>query len=245
MALMQQSPNPKPSASPTERRRRAPLWWLALGASLMIGLIALQALQVGATMGYWQHRQAYVVYHLTELASAVDDYRSATNAYPPDLTTFIAWSRATAKPGEAWWDVRGSGLITDSWSHPVVYARSSSGYTLTSYGADGQPGGVGMDQDLVIDQTHGLQRGSIGDRSLTWQQILTPHQPHDGDGDWTMLIGPLVAALLTFAVVALASRTRSDPIVRWLKLIVTTLVLLGFSACFSALIGLADIVKWH
>jgi len=39
---------------------------------------------------------------------------------------------------------------TTVYRHPVEYERTDSGWKITDYGADGKPGGIGLDTDLVI-----------------------------------------------------------------------------------------------
>ena len=38
---------------------------------------------------------------------------------------------------------------TDPWNNPIGYTIDGNGWTLTSYGSDGAPGGVGTAADLV------------------------------------------------------------------------------------------------
>ena len=38
---------------------------------------------------------------------------------------------------------------TDPWGNPYTYERRAEGFTLTSYGADGAPGGQAEDADLI------------------------------------------------------------------------------------------------
>jgi general secretion pathway protein G len=39
---------------------------------------------------------------------------------------------------------------TDAWGGPITYRRTADGYTLTSLGEDGKPGGDGDDTDLIV-----------------------------------------------------------------------------------------------
>jgi len=39
---------------------------------------------------------------------------------------------------------------TDAWGGPITYQRTVDGYTLTSLGKDGKPGGDGEDTDLIV-----------------------------------------------------------------------------------------------
>lgn len=38
---------------------------------------------------------------------------------------------------------------TDGWNRPLIYAHAENGFTLTSLGRDGNPGGSGDDADIV------------------------------------------------------------------------------------------------
>ncbi|MCX6379232.1 MAG: type II secretion system protein GspG [Armatimonadetes bacterium] len=39
----------------------------------------------------------------------------------------------------------------DAWNRPIIYTKAGTRYTLTSYGMDGKPGGVGLDTDFTLD----------------------------------------------------------------------------------------------
>ena len=50
-------------------------------------------------------------------------------------------------------------LPKDPWGNPYVYLlEGSSDFSVTSYGADGQPGGQGDDEDLVLRSPHREQQ---------------------------------------------------------------------------------------
>lgn len=46
--------------------------------------------------------------------------------------------------------IRTEAQLKDSWSRPFVYKPDGSGFTISSLGADGKPGGAGADRDILV-----------------------------------------------------------------------------------------------
>jgi len=69
---------------------------------------------------------------MQEAVDALEDYRDANGTYPGQLADL---------PG---------GPYLDAWNRELVYGLPGTGndYDLVSYGADGQPGGEGVDADI-------------------------------------------------------------------------------------------------
>ncbi len=40
--------------------------------------------------------------------------------------------------------------VLDAWKNPVVYERHENGWSITSFGADGKPGGIGLATDMIV-----------------------------------------------------------------------------------------------
>ena len=72
------------------------------------------------------------------LAARIERYRNETGLYPDDAT----WQQ---------W-VTGSDAVEllDPWRRPYLYAVNARAFSITTYGADGQPGGTEEDGDLTI-----------------------------------------------------------------------------------------------
>jgi Type II secretion system (T2SS), protein G len=79
---------------------------------------------------YPEQRQTWET--MQEVVPLLAAHYSANNAYPPDLSSL---------PGAP---------FLDAWGRPLVYLRPGSGndYDLLSYGADGAPGGEGLEADI-------------------------------------------------------------------------------------------------
>ncbi len=85
------------------------------------------------------------------LESAVDTYRLDIGRYP---TTQQGLEALREKPnGADRWDgpYLRKELPLDPWGNPYVYESPSEhgDFAILSYGADGKPGGEGMDMDIV------------------------------------------------------------------------------------------------
>jgi general secretion pathway protein G len=86
---------------------------------------------------------------MTSLAASIDQYESDVGALPESLQQLVAapgdaegWLGPYAKAEE----------LKDPWHHPIEYRKPGADekpYSLTSLGVDGQPGGDGVDRDLV------------------------------------------------------------------------------------------------
>ena len=86
---------------------------------------------------------------MTSLAASIDQYESDVGALPESLQQLVTapgdaegWLGPYAKAEE----------LKDPWHHPIEYRKPGAEdkpYSLTSLGVDGQPGGDGVDRDLV------------------------------------------------------------------------------------------------
>jgi general secretion pathway protein G len=94
-----------------------------------------------------------------QIAAALELYRLDMGAYPaPEQGLAALLERPPSAEAAARWsgpylDGGGDGLL-DPWSAPYRYARPGPGgrpFALTSYGADGAPGGAGENADLGAD----------------------------------------------------------------------------------------------
>ncbi len=72
---------------------------------------------------------------LAELAVEVVHFREDTGVLPSSLDGLV--------------DIAPQRLLADPWGHDVYYLRVAGGFWLMSWGADGEPGGDGDEEDLV------------------------------------------------------------------------------------------------
>jgi general secretion pathway protein G len=86
---------------------------------------------------------------LNSLAAQVDQYQSDVGSYPEALEQLVA------APGNAdgWLGPYAKATdFKDPWHNPIDYRRpgdDEAPYKLTSLGADGKPGGDGVDKDIA------------------------------------------------------------------------------------------------
>jgi len=90
---------------------------------------------------------------ITDIATAVEAYQKRTHKLPNSIGNLIAsdWSASgrISPSAAAWMQRYGSGsYFNDTWSRPLIYRRTKTGFVVLSYGRDGMPGGVGLDCDL-------------------------------------------------------------------------------------------------
>jgi general secretion pathway protein G len=98
---------------------------------------------------------------ISSLTQAVDQFRMYNSRYPTNAEGLKA---LVERPSDVsyWPD---GGFLTqtvvpvDPWGHPYVYTQPGAHgpYDIVSYGADGQPGGTGVNEDIVSWNLKGTQ----------------------------------------------------------------------------------------
>lgn len=93
---------------------------------------------------------------LGSISAALKMYRLDNGRYPTTEQGLAALvDRPTAPPEPRNWNVGGylEQVPVDPWDNPYVYRAGGprGGFGITCYGRDGQPGGEGMDADLVLN----------------------------------------------------------------------------------------------
>ena len=87
---------------------------------------------------------------ISTLSAALDIYRLDVGEYPDTLEGLIE-----NDSGRAAWNgpyLRGSSVPADPWDNDYVYESDGrQGFTLISYGPDGESGGEGDDADISLD----------------------------------------------------------------------------------------------
>jgi type II secretion system protein G len=82
-------------------------------------------------------REAHLV--IEAVRKALERYKRDTGAYPPTLDALVL--DPSPAPESAWAGPYVPELATDPWGHPYRYVREGTGYTLRSFGPDGEEGG--------------------------------------------------------------------------------------------------------
>ena len=118
---------------------------------VVLAIIALLATLIGPkVLGYLGGaRRDTGQMQIRNLSSAVELYYLSTGFYPTDEEGLGALVDAPA--GQAGWSgpyIQNRSALTDPWGHAYIYARTASGYVITSLGRDGKVGGDGEDADI-------------------------------------------------------------------------------------------------
>ncbi len=75
---------------------------------------------------------------MQNVVQALDAYKVQYGKYPTRLEELVEHEVMPS-------------MLTDKWGRPFIYQRHfEASYSLSSFGADGQPGGCGKDVDIVI-----------------------------------------------------------------------------------------------
>lgn len=91
---------------------------------------------------------------LRTIAASLEMYRLDNRSYPTAEQGLSALTtRPVTAPVPPNWMAGGylPNLPVDPWGNPYLYVipGASGPYEMTSFGADGEPGGAGMDQDIL------------------------------------------------------------------------------------------------
>lgn len=120
---------------------------------VLFGVFALFCL-VMAGAGFVTYRSASVAMQ-TEIARMdAEGLADGAVRYQKDIGSYpAALQDISQDPGlKGWsgpyWVTSNQGL--DPWGNPWIYAQTATGFTITSYGADGVPGGSDLDADIVV-----------------------------------------------------------------------------------------------
>lgn len=101
-------------------------------------------------------RRAAAASDIDLLGAALETYRLDIGTYPTTAQGLAALVSIPTAPSP--WNWRGPYVLraipADPWGHPYVYRRDEKadgdGYLMSSYGADGRPGGQGEDVDITV-----------------------------------------------------------------------------------------------
>jgi len=115
-----------------------------LAVMVIIGLLAVMVAPNLIRQQAGAQRDAAAA-QLARLDTAISSYYLDMNGYPEELEDLVE-----NPSGRASWNgpyIRG-GMLQDPWGNDWVYDLEDGGYTLLSYGPDGQSGGEGDDADI-------------------------------------------------------------------------------------------------
>lgn len=121
----------------------------------IIGLIAA-ALTPNLINQFSRAKAKTAQLQLDSLAADVEAFQSDVGRYPTQKEGLQA---LISQPGplDGWTGpyLRDAKLLNDPWGNPVVYVLNPSGrsFQVESLGADGKPGGQGVDHDLAAPKT--------------------------------------------------------------------------------------------
>lgn len=107
---------------------------------------------------------------LRGLAAAIEAHKEQKGNYPARLADIDGMKE--------WFKHDTGGQLHDRWEHPIQYSVTDAGFTLFSFGQDGQPGGEGDDADIHHDQPlelPSLHRFTfeLPTQPLRWVSVLT------------------------------------------------------------------------
>lgn len=89
---------------------------------------------------------------LRAIGSALEIYRLDNRSYPTSAQGLGALvEKPLAPPAPPNWSQGGylPAMPADPWDNAYLYRADGNGYELTSHGADGKPGGTGVDADIT------------------------------------------------------------------------------------------------
>jgi Type II secretion system (T2SS), protein G len=201
--------------------------------AILIGIVATLAAWNGAVAGYDGHGPTdHTRYRLGNLATCIVVFQKETGSLPKDLSELSTWEHQHQDSVSAplYSGIR-DGILCDGWKTPIVYVHEGDHFTVTSLGADREPGGVGIDADMTFDQLGLTQKSALFEmtflqfvREKTWRVMII-----------TGMAPGVLAGLLCFVLV------KKD----WFNLLLPGLLTLLATLCVSYFMGILDIVKYH
>lgn len=117
-----------------------------LAVMVIIGLLAVMVAPNLIRQQAGAQRDAAAA-QLARLDTAISSYYLDMNSYPQELQDLVENPSRRATWNGPY--IRG-GMLQDPWGNDWVFELEDSGYSLFSYGRDGQSGGDGDDADIQL-----------------------------------------------------------------------------------------------
>ena len=195
---------------------------VALVFALLVGACSLESSRRSIkSASYMMEGRTVTLGHMKRVVEAIDVYQRQTGRLPSTIEDV----RHLKDPTDA---TRALDAV-DEWNRPLIYRVRSGHATLTSFGADGKPGGSWINQDIDSDHPRAQVRLPIRDfvRLPTFPQILY----------WTLL-----PTAIAFILVFFGTKDDRRPSV---GAIVTILIVGVITVLFSGFITLLDVYPDH
>lgn len=208
---------------------RTTLLW-RIGIAWTVGLtVALAALNVLPSASYYiQNPQYQTQKDIQSLHEGVVAYRHQKGTLPSSLSQLKSLPEEM-RPSAIASPIASDGTVLDIWGHPYAYSVHNGQPRITSLGADGAPGGAGLDFDLSNSQ----QTGRSNTRSLPREATPTMWQLATHPASQGILCSSLACGVLAFGMAWAGVRedklNRDGIIAMVIPLLVTT-VFAGFVA---------------
>ncbi len=125
-------------------------------AIVIIGILA--AVVVPRLLGrIGQSKEASAKSSIASLGTAMRGYMMDCGSPESGADLRILWERPASVAETAWKGpyVENPDALIDPWGHPyelVIPPQFNADFDIVSYGADGQPGGEGENQDIVLNK---------------------------------------------------------------------------------------------
>lgn len=138
----------------------------------------------------WITASSYVRFPLRYTVSILERTDEAITAYR-QKKGHLPRSLADLENVSNMWRVEGG--VGDAWEHPLVYSVQGNRYKLVSYGRDGKPGGIGLDEDI---SSTALKRVSA---KLPFLQVIFHPSAQEMVG--MSLLSGLLAFVVSFKII--------------------------------------------
>jgi hypothetical protein len=184
----------------------------AIGAAVAVTAYLCAFLFMGGMPNY-RGGEIYVRHELDRFEEAIESHRKATGRLPATLAELDVVKDPDRLDAD--------GQVIDSWRHPYQYRVEGDGFTLYSFGGDGQAGGEGLDADVYPRSTgRRLQTPTLrqftfdlGTEGIRWTCVaagvcaalacLLPSRRRRGAGFFSRVIPTAVGAVIMALVISL------------------------------------------
>jgi len=128
----------------TDQKKTGMRFILAAAAGFAVAFIAtLVAWQSIAPMHNVRYDQWFTQRSIEDINRAIPAYQQLTNSLPQKLDDLHVLQQTY------WLRFDKNQRLVDGWDRPFAYSTDGTNYTVTSFGRDGKPGGIGLDCDIT------------------------------------------------------------------------------------------------